>query len=155
MKESYFARGYGAMNRRNQLFLKEVAKKYGISLVESMIITYIAKNEGLSQEQIAFKLTVDKAVIAKSVKLLEIKGFIRREADESDLRFKRVFPTKEGRELNAALCRYTQVWSNKLLEDLTLEESKLAFTLLSRMANATESISISAFIAENFDDAEG
>ena len=50
--------------------------------------------EGLSQEELASVLFLDKAVVTRSLTLLEQKGLVRREQDTHDRRVKRIFLTE-------------------------------------------------------------
>ena len=66
-----------------------------------LFILYI--NEGVTQQDIAYRLQADKAAVARTLVQLEIQGYIERRSDPSDGRVTRVYLTDKSRALQADL----------------------------------------------------
>ncbi|MBV1932252.1 MAG: MarR family transcriptional regulator [Porticoccaceae bacterium] len=66
-----------------------------------LFILYI--NEGVTQQDIAYRLQADKAAVARTLVQLEIQGFIERRSDPSDGRVTRVYLTDKSRAMQADL----------------------------------------------------
>jgi DNA-binding MarR family transcriptional regulator len=59
----------------------------------------ISKNEGITQKELGEHLHVGKSTTAKAVKNLIAHGYIRKEKDDIDKRFERLYLTEEGKEI--------------------------------------------------------
>ena len=66
-----------------------------------LFILYI--NEGVTQQDIAYRLQADKAAVARTLVQLEIQGYIERRSDPNDGRVTRVYLTDKSRALQADL----------------------------------------------------
>lgn len=87
-------RWFTILNRRSQLFVTQCCKDMNITYSEYVLLIRIYDAEGLSQEELASVLFLDKAVVTRSLTLLEQKGLVRREQDMHDRRVKRIFLTE-------------------------------------------------------------
>lgn len=87
-------RWFTILNRRSQLFVTQCCKDLNITYSEYVLLIRIYDAEGLSQEELASVLFLDKAVVTRSLTLLEQKGLVRREQDTHDRRVKRIFLTE-------------------------------------------------------------
>ena len=87
-------RWFTILNRRSQLFVTQCCKDMNITYSEYVLLIRIYDAEGLSQEELASVLFLDKAVVTRSLTLLEQKGLVRREQDTHDRRVKRIFLTE-------------------------------------------------------------
>ena len=91
------ARCFAILHRRSQNFLVEACQKLGLTYSEYVLFMRVFENEGTSQEDLAALLFVDKAVVTRTMKLLEEKNLIYREKDAVDRRMKRIYLTEFGR----------------------------------------------------------
>ena len=66
-----------------------------------LFILYI--NEGITQQDIAYRLQADKAAVARTLVQLEIQGFVERRHDANDGRVTRVYLTEKSRAMRANL----------------------------------------------------
>tara|TARA_R110000787_G_scaffold19496_8_gene58424 strand:+ start:7545 stop:8009 length:465 start_codon:yes stop_codon:yes gene_type:complete len=60
-------------------------------------------NEGVTQQEMAYRLQADKAAVARTLVQLEDQGYVERRSDPSDRRVTRVFLTDKSRALQADL----------------------------------------------------
>ena len=94
----------------------------------------ISQNEGITQKELSSHLYIGKSTTAKAVKSLMNKGYIRREKDEKDKRFERLYLTEKGKEIapriKAIFMERVETTSNYLTKEelaqlIALEEKVL------------------------------
>ena len=90
-------------------------EKAGLHVGQEMILNILWETDGISQTQLASKLDIKQATIAKSLKRMEEKNLVNREKDSVDSRISRVFLTKKGKEIKIIV---NDTWIH--LEDKTL-----------------------------------
>lgn len=77
--------------RRNQMYIMQALRKYGISSSEYPVLLMLYRGDGLTQEDIVSYLCLDKSAVARIVQSLEKKELIEKKKDEKDQRCNRVF----------------------------------------------------------------
>lgn len=87
-------------------------------------ISYICKNQGLMQEEIAKRMMVDKSTITRWLASFEEKGYIIRKKDEKNRRIIRVYPTEKTLEMQPEMHKIYEAWDDYLLEDFTDEQKE-------------------------------
>lgn len=71
-------------------------KVYDIPPSHGYLIRLILSQPGISQQQIAHELALDKSTIARFVNKLELNGWLLRSVSESDSRGKKVMPAEKA-----------------------------------------------------------
>ena len=115
-------RWFTILHRRSQLFVTQCCKDTGLSFTEYVLLIRIYDAEGLSQEELASVLYLDKAVVTRSLTLLEQKGLIRREVDARDRRIRRVYLTEYARTQEAFFQGIIRAWVQYLAAGINAEE---------------------------------
>ncbi len=115
-------RWFTILHRRSQLFVTQCCKDTGLSITEYVLLIRIYDAEGLSQEELASVLYLDKAVVTRSLALLEQKGLIRREVDGRDRRVRRVYLTEYARTQEAFFQGIIRAWVQYLAAGINAEE---------------------------------
>ncbi len=116
------ARCFGILHRRSQIFLVEACQKLQLTYSEYVLLMRIFSHEGSSQEDLSGVLFVDKAVVTRTMKLLEEKNFVYREKDAEDRRIKRIYLTEYGRTQQEFLQEVLTRWANYLTADMEQTE---------------------------------
>ena len=96
-------------------------------------ILAICNNPGLSQDELARHISVNKSNVARTLLYLEEKGFVMRKAGEKDRRVFNVFPTEKMLELFPKVKKITMDWNNFLAEDLSEAEFEQFQSILERL----------------------
>jgi len=96
-------------------------------------LTEIAAHPGMSQDQLAQILCLNKSNVARRVAELEKEGFIVRRPAERDRRVMELRLTDKANAVLPFLCDIQQQWDQYLTQDMTQEEKALLIELLSRM----------------------
>jgi MarR family transcriptional regulator for hemolysin len=68
----------------------------GFTRSQWWVLNHLYRNDGLNQSELAEILEVEKATLGRLLDRMEQKGWIRREADATDRRVRRVFLTEEA-----------------------------------------------------------
>jgi len=70
-------------------------KSLGLTRSQGWVLNHLFRNDGMTQSDIADLLQVEKATLGRLLDRLEANGWVRREADATDRRVKRVYLTEE------------------------------------------------------------
>lgn len=116
---------FSVLHRRSQIFIVTACERLQITYSEYVLLLRLYEREGVSQEQLANLLFLDKAVVTRTMGLLEKKGLIRREQDVEDRRVKRVYLTERAMEEKEYLLGVLRAWMQYLSKDFGEEELKL------------------------------
>ena len=111
-------RCFSILHRRSQLFIVMACERLQLTYSEYVLLIRLYEREGLSQEELSSMLLLDKAVVTRTMGMLEQKGLIRREKDRKDKRVKRVYLTELAMEQKEYLMGVLQVWIDYLSEGL-------------------------------------
>lgn len=106
-----------------------------MSMMNGWIIEYLARNEGkdIFQKDIEKAFKVGKSSIAGTLKTMEEKGYIIRQAVAGDARLKRVCLTDKGRTYTHKMEQAREEMEQKVCEGLTKEEISLFFRIIKKM----------------------
>lgn len=106
-----------------------------MSMMNGWIIEYLARNEGkdIFQKDIEKNFKVGKSSIAGTLKTMEEKGYIVRQAVAGDARLKRVCLTDKGRTYTHKMEQGREEMEQKVCEGLTKEEISLFFQIIKKM----------------------
>ena len=113
-------------------YRSEALAPMGLKACHASYLTEICANPGISQDQLASLICINKSNVARQAAILEEDGFITRTPSATDKRIMQLFPTEKTLEL---LPQISQVLINLeccLTSDMTEEEKNLLESLLSR-----------------------
>ncbi len=105
----------------------------GLNGQQHIYIFHVCKCPGISQEQLAGRICVNKSNITRQLGLLEQEGFVRRESDPEDRRVLRVYPTNKAEAVLPRVYELMEDWDRLLLEELNQEEQICLLSLLKRI----------------------
>lgn len=131
----------GIIERCSLQYRNAEFKEIGLCGAHHKYIFYLCRKPGLSQEQLAKDIYVNKSNVARSIKMLEEGGFVYVKVDEDDKRVNRVYPTDKAYEVLPLIKEKIASWNETLLSGLTEEEvESLGKMLYSVAKNAVEQI---------------
>ena len=82
--------------RYGQMYIGEHLKAYDIGKGQHIFLNALYKEDGLTQEDLADYLKIDKGTTAKALKKLEEQGYITRTVSEKDKRCNEVHLTEKA-----------------------------------------------------------
>lgn len=111
-------RWFSILYRRSQLFIVEACQKLNLTFSEYTLLMHIYEDEGAKQDELASRMYLDKAVVTRTVNLLQDKGFIYREQDTRDRRVKHIYLTEYGRQQYDFLHSILDGWIDYLVQGM-------------------------------------
>lgn len=129
-----FGRSISIINRKALSYFSRRLKPLGLGPGQQAYLLALSPGETLSQEEIARRLSVDKANVSRAVRGLEDLGYLRREQSEEDARTIQLSLTKRGEEARKAAEKIAAGWISLLKEPLTESEWSAAEAALEAIA---------------------
>ena len=96
-------------------------------------VMWISRNPGMSQEEIARCICLNKSTVARTLSYLEEHGFVTREADKEDKRILRVYPTDKMTEAYPALKAIAAEWNALISEGISEEDMAVFNAVLEKI----------------------
>lgn len=126
---------FGAVANGFQSRLQSLAvlDELGLAPFQARTLSLISRNVGCSQQALAQWTGRDKAQVARTVKELEARGLITRQAHQSDWRMQCLTVTIEGEKAAQSLNRQRAQAGAEMLENVSTEERKVLRRVLSKM----------------------
>lgn len=115
-------RWFSVVHRRSQLFVTEACAHLALTYSEYVMLIRIFDHEGVRQDDLAAMLYLDKAVVTRTINLLQKKDLIYREPDAADKRVRHIYLTEHGKEQHIYLRNIIQCWVDYLIADMTQGE---------------------------------
>lgn len=133
--ENSFGKYIAILHRNRKSYVNKRLEPYGISGGQFVILLSLSRHDGVSQEKISDQLKIDKTLAAKSIKKLELNGYLRRETDPSDRRAYNVFLTPKAHELIPLIRETKNNWEKAVMSGLSKEECRTVEKILGKMAD--------------------
>ncbi len=105
----------------------------GLKACHGSYLMEICARPGISQEQLAQSICINKSNVARQAASLEENGFIERRACGKDKRVMRLYPTENTLQLLPQIAKIMDCWESCLLQDLSQEERQCLDSMLQRM----------------------
>ncbi len=106
---------------------------YGLKGCHASYLTEICKNPGMSQDQLAQRIFVNKSNVARQSAFLEENGFILRKPSPTDKRVTELYPTDKTLELLPKITTVLDCCEEYLTADMSHEEVEATERVLNRM----------------------
>ena len=119
--------------RKGRAFINKGLLEYDMGYGQMLFLLQLYKQDGISQEELTKKLSIDKGTTARSIKKLEQEGFIIRSKDEHDKRAYKIFLTDKSKEKQETVCNVLQDWEDILTENITEEERDTLINILKKI----------------------
>lgn len=99
---------------------------------QHIYIFEVCRHPGISQEQLAQHICVNKSNVTRQLGALEQAGFVSRIPSPDDKRVLQVFPTEKAERAFPRVSALMAEWNQRLLEDFSDEEGACLMSLLER-----------------------
>lgn len=100
---------------------------------KAVYILALCHTPGVSQEQLARRICIDKSNVTRHLTSLEQNGYVERRQSEEDRRVTLVYPTEKAYDILPYVRQITREWNQYLTEDFTDEEVAQLYALLGRV----------------------
>ena len=102
-------------------------------------IMFLNHHEGMTQDEIASSMSMDKSNAARQLSDMEKDGFIERRVKPEDKRNLLIFPTKKAKDAYPFVKELLISWDDYVMEDLTEEEKKVYYSIIKKMKDRANS----------------
>lgn len=110
--------------RQLNLFFGHELSDVEITASELMYLSQLYNRDGLTQEEMAAVITVDKAATTRTIQGMEKKGLVRREAHEENYRAKRVYLTDKAKNAEPRIRELQKKWVDFITQDMTQKKQR-------------------------------
>lgn len=114
--------------RYGQNYYDHALSPYHLSTRTLSFLNILLREDGLTIREVSEKLTVNEAVTRQALSRLADLGYIQQQDNVAG-----VFVTQKARDISTDVRSVLQTWSEKLVEDFSVEEQEVALGLLKRM----------------------
>lgn len=122
-----------AISRAQSVFRGEALNNGELGGCHHSFVLAICYNPGMSQEQLARHICLNKSTVARTLTYLEEKGYVIRRPSEADKRITLVYPTAKMEEVLPRVKEVAAEWQSVLVAGEDPEEIKAFAAMLSRM----------------------
>ena len=105
---------FAAISRQTQIFYTRELMDANISYGQMMFIICICDKPGLSQDEIAAEMLLDKSTVARAVKQLTENDLVIRAIDNNDKRKHHIYPTEKALLLYDRMFAVREKWHSRL-----------------------------------------
>ncbi|WP_099188384.1 MarR family winged helix-turn-helix transcriptional regulator [Tepidibacter mesophilus] len=125
--------------RYSQIFFNDEFKELSIGKGQYMILMCLYWHKGITQDDIAKKLRIDKANVARGVKKLEEEGYVTREVDPDDKRAYRLYTTEKAIKVQPQIYDSLIKWTNIITDNISNDEIEQFIKTITKLTiNACE-----------------
>ena len=125
---------------RCQLSYRSEMIKDGILGCHHSFVLAICRLPGMSQDEIARELCINKSTVARALTQLENDGYVRREQKLEDKRSVLVYPTDKMMEILPTVREITDKWNEMISEGISEKELEIFVSVLGKMSDKARKI---------------
>ncbi len=129
------ARYIGRLEKRRRQFLNERLHAYRLKGSMFLILLFLDKHPGSTQDALVEFIGIDKSGIARKCRQMDDHGYIAREQDQANRRQYNLYLTDTGRELLPVIRALLTEWSDGITAGMSIREKKELIRLLEIMVN--------------------
>jgi len=114
-----------AISRAHLAFLYREIRKFGITGGQFQFLMGLAREDSISQEELANNFHMNESTIARALRKLEDAGMVQREIDENNRRRKIITVTEKGRIAVDNIKKMDEKWEERVKSLSADEKNKL------------------------------
>ena len=139
--EQSFGHWIARLYRSSQNYFAKKMAKLHIGRGQHSFLLVLYRKDGITQDQLARALHINKAAVARALAKLEGNGYVERKKDDADRRNNQVYLTNKSKKIKAELLSEVNAWTDTLADDFNDGDRKQLINLLKRMGdNADKAI---------------
>ncbi len=104
------------VSRLRRVVVDRALKPLGITRSHWWVLAFLSRRDGMTQTALAADLDLTKVAIGGLLDRMEAAGFVERRADQSDGRARRVYLTRAGAKMVAAIRESVEAVELEILE---------------------------------------
>ena len=116
-----------------RLYFKKSLKEYGLTSAAGLVLLVVYGGREKTQDEVIAELHYDKGVMARTMRLLDRKGYLIRRDNPNDNRSYIYETTTKADEFIPVIIGYLKEWDKILTKEISEEEMKITYKVLSKM----------------------
>lgn len=128
----------GRTTRCAVLYRDSAFAEIGLTGTQHSYILAVCRDPGISQNQIAKSLLINKSNVTRQLNLLETGGFITRRQDSTNRRRIQIFPTDKAIEAYPRVLEVLGSWNQLILAGLEDSQKEQLFVLMQQVLKNAE-----------------
>ena len=125
MQRRTLGKSISVLYRREQRYVNQMLKEYGLGYSDYNFLMYLSANEGCSQKEMSQAMSVDEALTVRVVRKLQKQEYIIRSKAPQNSRRYEIYLTEEGKELIPKLRSCLTSWWDQVTEGMPWEEQEV------------------------------
>jgi DNA-binding MarR family transcriptional regulator len=127
----------GEIHRSSCIYFGKKFKRFGIGAGQYLFLLNLYKHDGITQEELAQKVKLDKGTTARAIKKLEDQGYVKRVKKENDRRAYKLEVTEKAEQIKKDVYVIMNEWENEVRKYLANEESQELANLLNKLSKSS------------------
>ena len=127
----------GEIHRSSCIYFGKKFKRFGIGAGQYLFLLNLYKHDGITQEELAGKVKLDKGTTARAIKKLEDQGYVKRVKKENDRRAYKLEVTEKAEQIKEDVYVIMNEWENEVRKCLANEESQQLANLLNKLSKSS------------------
>lgn len=127
----------GEIHRSSCIYFGKKFKRFGIGAGQYLFLLNLYKHDGITQEELAQKVKLDKGTTARAIKKLEDQGYVKRVKKENDRRAYKLEVTEKAEQIKKDVYVIMNEWENEVRKCLANEESQELASLLNKLSKSS------------------
>lgn len=133
-----FTHSLNVVGRCTQMQRGQALKELGVCGGQVPYLIRLCRQPGLSQEELAKGLYVNKSTAARVITNLEKAGYVERKPSPDDRRCHQLFPTEKALNALPEIREIVHGWNDYLLEEFTEEEKEALVSMMNRVSKRAQ-----------------
>lgn len=125
------------IHRSSCIYFGKKFKRFGVGAGQYLFLLNLYKHDGITQEELAKKVKLDKGTTARAIKKLEDQGYVKRVKKENDRRAYKLEVTEKAEQIKKDVYVIMNEWENEVRKYLTNEEAQQLVNLLNKLSKSS------------------
>lgn len=131
-------RKINVISRCEGIYRQDKLKESGLGPCHHSYILAISYHPGMTQEQLAKHICINKSGVTRHLAYLEENGYVERRSAENDKRSIRVYPTQKMLDILPEVRGIVTQWNSYLTEGIGTDELECFKRVLDRIAERAQ-----------------
>ena len=115
-------------------YMKTVAAEAGVPDSYRMVLTFLLRHPGASQKELAAHCGITTASVSQTVKVMQMTGYLKKETDDRDQRYVKLYLTEKGAACAAEIRRIIAKADAQVSALLTEEKERAIREMMAELA---------------------
>lgn len=115
-------------------YMKYISVDVGVPDSYRMVLTFLLRNPGASQKEIAFHRNITMASVSQIIKNMQYEGYLEKKTDSRDQRYVQLYLTDKGKECAKQIRDRMDSADEKISKLFTPEKERLMKQLLAELS---------------------